>query len=143
MQGEEEAGVDAGKIVLLLKRSKIRKAPARRCLSSGHLRTRPPDSFPPTCAVFWVHCLDSVCLGFDGSFREIVPREPERTRGDCVIIDSGNDETVAINFRSRRRLRLTKETGQRPRPTSLSPILPTTLLYHRFELRVLIRRFPM
>lgn len=78
----------------------------------------------PAPALFWVHCQDSVCLGSDGSFREIVPREPERTRSDCVIIDSGNDETVAINFRSQRRLRLTKETGQPPRPPSPLP-LPT------------------
>lgn len=104
----------------------------RQCLSSGHLRTRPLDFFPPACAVFWVHCLDSVCLGSDSFFREIVPREPERTRSDCVIIDSGNDETVAINFHSRRRLRLTKETRQ-PHPISTTPLRLSAISSHPID----------
>lgn len=42
---------------------------------------------PSTSVVFSVHCSDFWFVWANGTFREIVPRESERTWSDCVIID--------------------------------------------------------
>lgn len=99
-----------------------KRAPVRRCLSSEHFQTCLPDFLRSFLALLFAPGLFGLMAPL-GKLSFV-----SRRKSGCIMIDSGNDETVAINFRSTSRFCLTKETGGLPfRPAP----------------RVLIYRFPM